>query len=153
MGSTAAVTERNIAQFSADVHGNIELNTITFNVGNSGFDTTSGSNFAVINPILRVGGSQVSGSNCTTDGTSIVTCSFGSGYSSDYPISAGSAVTFGLFATVNGSVNTSAIAAVSSTVTPAGFIWDDASTNGVSGTGFNGNLIFGFPTNSYTNHQ
>jgi hypothetical protein len=140
------------ASFSANVTGSIRLNTITFNIGASGLATTSSP--SISSPFIAVGSTQVSGSSCVAgSGISTVTCTLGSGYTTDYFISAGTVQTFNLFATVNGTTIDGATAVISSSLTPTGFIWDDSSTNGASGTGFTGSNISSFPTNSYSIHQ
>lgn len=139
------------ASFSANVTGSIRLNTITFNIGDSGLTTTSPS---ISSPFIAIGSTQVAGSSCVAgSGISTVTCTLGSGYSSDYSISAGQTQTFNLFATVNGTAIDGATVIISSSLTPTGFIWDDTSTSGASGTGLNGNLIYSFPTASYSIYQ
>ncbi|HQK64091.1 MAG TPA: hypothetical protein PLF16_02990, partial [Candidatus Staskawiczbacteria bacterium] len=60
---------------------------------------------------------------------------------------------FDLYATVGGSAASGAKAAISTSLTSAGFVWDDTSTNGVSGKGLTGVKIYGFPTGSYTISQ
>ena len=80
----------------------------------------------------------------------LVICSLGSSssYANDYVIAAGQSQTFNIFATVSGTV--SGAISVSTSLTSAGFVWDDASTNGASGVGLTGSLINNFPTNSWT---
>ena len=110
-------------------------------------------------PTLDNGSTPIVGSACTTNGYSTVTCTFtGAAYPTDYIISAGQSQTFNLYATVNGQTNGSTTASVSSSVSATGFVWDDTSTNGASGTGLLGQntspqIIYNWPTSSYVLHQ
>jgi len=116
---------------------------------------------------LAVNGSTVHGVYCVATSNTAITCTFNSdstnltlgsvGYGYDYLITPTSgAVAFNLYTTVGGSAATSLKASVTSTLTPAGFTWDDTSTNGGTGSTYatlNGLLISNFPTNSYTISQ
>ena len=134
---------------SASSQGSVKINKITFYVGSSGM----GSNFGITNPTFNFNGQPISGASCTTNGapgsTYTVVCNLGSGYPTDLTIAAGQSSQFGLYATVNGTVSSGG-ATVSTSLAPAGFLWDDTSANGTSGVGLNANLIYGFPSNSYT---
>jgi len=134
---------------TANSQGPIKIKQINFNIGNSGFS----SGFGITNVTFYAGSTQITGAPCISNGTSVVACGFTGGYATDYTIPAGQSQIFNLFATVNGNVNVGQVASVSSSATPTGFIWDDTSTNGASGVGLTGSLIYGFPTNSYVIHQ
>jgi hypothetical protein len=140
----------------ADAQGAIKVRTLTFTVSNSGF---SGSPTLTDTPaalFVALAGSQtqISGSSCTSGGgIATITCTLGSDYASDFMIPANQQTTFDLYATVGGTAVSGAKAAISTSLTSAGFVWDDTSTNGVSGTGLTGVKIYGFPTGSYTISQ
>jgi hypothetical protein len=137
----------------ADAQGAIKVRQIAFAVSNSGFNgdpTFTGSTF------LALAGSQtaISGSSCTINSISSITCSFtGASYATDFLIPANQSTTFDLYTTVGGSAASGAKAAVSTSLTAGSFQWDDTSTNGDSGTGLTGTLIYGFPSSSYTVSQ
>jgi hypothetical protein len=120
---------------SADAKGNVKLNDIVFNVSSSGFSTA-----------------------CTAAGL-VVTCEFGSSLNTDFDgftITAGTSKTFSLFASLTGAIATgSGIPTISTSLVTSTFNWDDASTNGVAGTGVNlsGTGIYNFPTSSYSVRQ
>jgi hypothetical protein len=162
---------------SASTLGQVRVHTLTFSIGSSGFDASYlpilGAYTATY---LTVNGSTVNDVYCTpssssASATNTVTCTFTSngavpsgtytstigtgniGYGEDYPITAGGSSTFNLFTTVGGAAAANTKASVSSSVTPGGFVWDDSSTNGASGTQLNGTLINNFPTNSYVYAQ
>jgi hypothetical protein len=124
--------------------GAIKINTITFNVSNSGI-----TGFSLTNPVLleRTYGNEV-GSGCIyNSSTSTIACKLGNNYSEDYYIAAGAPETFSLRATINGTATSGA--SVSTSLAPGAFVWDDTATNGQSGIGFTGGLIPNFPTNNY----
>ena len=91
-------------------------------------------------------GTDITGSSCSMSGN-VITCTLGSGYASDYPISSGTK-NFNLTGKVNGALSSS-LGYVSTVLSPSGFIWDDMSSNGTAGTGLTGSLIYNFPTNTY----
>jgi hypothetical protein len=158
LGGTNQIGQVTVA---ASSQGAIRVNTITFNVGNSGF---SGSPTLSV-PTLDNGSTPITGAYCTTNGSTTVTCIFNStgasggatGYQYDFIIGGGQSQTFNLFANVAGSATSGVKASVSSAVTASGFIWDDASNNGGTGstglTGATPGIIYNFPTNSYTISQ
>ena len=146
----------------ADTKGAVELRTITFSVSSSGFKSTTP--FSVTSAgsstFIAIGSTQITGSSCqpvaVTNSTATITCSMGtaSTYAADYAIAAGQQQTFSLYATVNGGPDTSATCSVASSITSAGFVWDDTSNNGgVGSTGLTGASIYNFPTNAYSIHQ
>ena len=133
---------------TAGTQAAVKINTVTFNITNSGFN----GGLTLSNPSLNAGSVQAYGTTCTADkavGTTIITCTLGSSYATDYMISAGQSQVFSLFATVSGQANAGSTASISSSLLPGGFLWDNTSTNGQSGTGLSGSAITGFPTNSY----
>jgi len=152
---------------AASTQGAIRVHQISFNVGNSGFATGTPGNLQLLNPTLDNGSTPIVGASCSTNGTSTVTCTLGTGYGSDFIITAGQSQTFNLYAQVNGSNASGSTASVSSSVSAAGFIWDDSSTNGqtitvngvsgngvgLSGAGTSPESIYSFPTNSYSIHD
>ena len=133
---------------SASTSGAIRLNKMTFYLGSSGL-----TNFVVTNPTFTFNNQPIQGVNCVTNGSQLsgysAVCTLGSGYATDYVLAPGSSATFGLLATVNGTPSSGGTS-VSTSLASAGFLWDDTSSNGTSGVGLNGNLIYNFPTNSYT---
>jgi len=146
---------------AADAKGAIKMTTITFTVGNSGFGS-AGSALAITDtpgttPFLALHGqsTQITGSSCDIASTT-VTCTLNTTntYATDFLIAAGQSQTFDLFATTGGAAASGSTASVSTSVTAAGFVWADTSTNGAAGSrGLTGDLIYGFPSNSYTIHQ
>jgi hypothetical protein len=159
LGQSNKIGEVTVA---ADAKGAIKVRRITFSVSGSGFSTTAGSTMSVsTSPFIAVGNTQVVGSSCSTTTatttTATIVCDLNSSpsYATDYAISAGQQQTFNLFVTVTGVQNTNAsYASVSSSITAAGFTWDDTSNNGGStALGLTGTLIYGFPTNAYSIHQ
>ena len=134
---------------AAGTQGDIKVNTITFNVAGTGFT----GNPVISNTVITLnGGTTITGSSCNVSGTVIV-CTLGSGYSTDFVVPVASSQVFSLNAQVNGTVAAGATASISISLTPAGFIWDDVLGSGTSGVGLTGSLIYGFPTGSYTIHQ
>jgi hypothetical protein len=137
----------------ADAKGSIRVRQILFTVSSSGFDgsgalitDTPGST-----PFLTLAGSstQITGNYCDISGANI-TCELGgngnTSYANDFIIPAGNTQIFDLYATVGGAAaSTTTKASVSTKITAAGFLWDDASTAGVSGTGLAGTLVPSFP--------
>lgn len=135
---------------SAASQGSIKVRQIVFTLGFGGF----GTNPTMSAPRLASGSTTITGSTCS--GTTVVTCTFtGASYATDYTIAAGQSQVFNLYETNNsGIVSSGATASISSSVSPSSsFLWDDTSTNGASGTGLTGTLIYNFPTNSYSIHQ
>jgi hypothetical protein len=135
---------------AASPQGAIKVRQITFYLGSSGL----GNNFGIASPTLNINNVPVSGANCTINGapgsTYTAVCAFSGSYANDYMIPAGQSQTFGLFATVNGTPASGANPSVTTSLASAGFVWDDTSTNGASGTGLTGSLVYNFPTNNYT---
>ena len=130
--------------YTSNQGGSIRLNTITFKVGSNGFSSSP----TISAPRITIGTTTVANSSCSVATGSII-CTLGSGYASDYQIAAGQGRIFNLYATVAGSVSAGSAASISLMLTPAGFIWDDASANGVFGVGLTGSSISNFPVNSY----
>lgn len=128
------------ATITASSAGNIAVNQIVFNVATAGITTPT-----VTSPTLTIGGTAVAGSSCSYSAPN-VTCTF---TSPGYVIAAGASQTFTLNATVGGTQSGSSTMSVSSTLTPAGFLWTDQAGNGSVG-GQSGTLINNFPTGSYT---
>jgi DNA-binding protein YbaB len=150
---------------SADPKGNIKVNTLTFNVGASGFSSAT-----VTSPFLVNGTSgsvAISSITCTVNGpyNQIVCATNGTQtnptlYGNDYTISAGQSQTFSLYATVTGTVNTAATGGISTSLSAAGFKWDDTAMSGLGsatpGAVDNqllGSNIYGFPSDSWSIHQ
>lgn len=155
---------------SADAKGNIKINDIQFAVSANGFTT----NPTFTSARLAIGNSTVANSSCgqgtaaaasqtifcefadagtlvTTTG--VVNTEVNTDYDG-YPVLAGGTpVTFNLYAIVNGANTGTNSATINTSVVAAGFNWDDASTNGASGTALTGSLIYNFPTHSYTIKQ
>lgn len=140
----------------ADAQGAIKVRTLTFTVSNSGFSgSPTVTDTPGTTPFLALAGSQtqITGSSCDYN-AGTVTCTLGSNsYATDFLIPANQQTTFDLYATVSGTAASGAKAAISTSLTTAGFVWDDTSTNGDSGTGLTGEKIYGFPTGSYTISQ
>jgi len=145
----------------ADAQGAIKMRQIQFAVSNSGFST--GDPMDILDnpgttPFLALAGSQtqISGNYCNI-ADNIITCELGGmgniNYANDFLIPANYQTTFDLYATVGGLSASGAKASVSTSLRAAGCLWDDTSTNGASGTGFTCELIYGFPTGSYTISQ
>ncbi|MFA5158861.1 MAG: hypothetical protein WC451_06820, partial [Patescibacteria group bacterium] len=161
-GSTLNLSAQNkigSVTVKADAQGAIKVRQLLFAVSNSGFSSgptitdTPGTT-----PFLALAGSQtqISGSSCTSGGgIATITCILGSSsYVTDFLIPANQSTTFDLYATVGGTAASGAKAAISTSLTSAGFVWDDTSTNGAAGsTGLTGEKIYGFPTSSYTISQ
>jgi len=142
---------------TADAKGDIKLNKLTFSIGYSGYTVAPTSTSA---EYIALGGqtTAISGSSCADSSSAAVeTCTFGTGYDSDFRIGAGQSQQFDLYMTNDNGSNTTAgsIARISSSLTSAGFVWDDTSANGVlsEGVARTGALIYGFPTNSYSVSQ
>jgi hypothetical protein len=141
---------------TADPKGAIKVNEITFSVGYSGFTGSSPS--ALTSAFIALGGNNIAitGSSCDHGTLGTITCTLGSGYTSDFVISAGQSQQFDLYLTTTDAANIGTNKAqISTTPTAAGFLWDDASANGTAGEGvaLNGNLIYGFPSNAYSVSQ
>ena len=149
---------------AASAQGGIRVRTIAFTIGKSGFSTTSMS-LATATPTLNIGSTPVAGSACTITGASTgITCTMtGSDYSTDLIIGKGQSQTFNLYAAVAGAPASGEVSSVSSSVSATGFVWDDASWNGVSNGlalsgqnasyATNGQIINSWPTSSYVLHQ
>jgi len=140
----------------ADAQGAIKVRTLTFTVSNSGFSGSPTITDTTDALFVALAGSQtkISGTSCTSSGgISTIACTLGTDYASDFMIPANQATTFDLYATVGGTAASGAKAAISTSLTSAGFVWDDTSTNGASGTALTGSSIYGFPTSSYTISQ
>jgi len=131
---------------SASSKGAIKVRQINFTVsGPAGFTLSS--------PSLAIGNTTISGSSCAWSSVAgAVVCTFNSGltstYATDYAIPAGQSQTFSLYATVGGTLSGSP--SISTSLVAGGTYWDDSSTNGTSGTGLSANLIYNFPTTTYT---
>ena len=163
--SSGATQLINIGQVTvASSTGAIKVRTIVFNIGNSGFSSTSNATGTatafVANPALYVNNSALSNVTCTSAGapTSTVTCTFSGGYAgNDYPVTASSPVTFQLYGAINAANTGTSVATVSSTVAQSGFVWDDTATSGSTGTGLGAvtapAFIPSWPTGAYTIHQ
>jgi hypothetical protein len=141
---------------TADAKGDIKVRTLTFNIGYSGYTVDPSATSA---EFIALGGQSVAiaGSSCSDSSSATVeTCTLGSTYATDFTIAAGQSQQFDLYVTNSNGSNTTAgsIARISSSLTSAGFVWDDTSTNGGSGSvALTGGLIYGFPTNSYSVSQ
>lgn len=138
------------AVITANPQGAIKVGQISFSMQDNGFDnpTITGT------PYLSIGGTPVTGSSCTAYGFDNIICTLGNGYSSGFVIPAGQTQTFSLYTQVNGTAQAGATPSISTSLwSPSNFYWDDTATNGASGTGLTGELIYNFPTNSYTIHQ
>jgi hypothetical protein len=135
------------ATVTAGNQSSVKVNTITFNVASSGI---SGS-VTISNPLIANGYNQIQGSSCTSSGNATITCSLGNSYPSDFMIAQNQSQMFNLFAIVNGTY--SGQGSISTSLSQAGFIWDDTSTGGASGTGQTGSAISNFPINSWTIQQ
>jgi hypothetical protein len=122
---------------AADAAGQVKVNTVTFAVTS----TNLGSPTYTFR--LADGNTTISNATCTTSAV----CTFTGGYA----IPAGSSKTFSLYGTMSSGVPVaSTVVSVSSSVTTAGFNWDDSLGGGTSLTGAN---IYNFPTNSYSIRQ
>lgn len=142
----------------ADAQGAIKVRTLTFTVSNSGFSGSPTITDTTDALFVALAGSQtkISGTSCTSSGgISTIACTLGSTYASDFMIPANQSTTFDLYATVGGTAASGAKAAISTSLTAAGFVWDDTSYNGSGdvGVGLTGTSIYGFPTSSYTISQ
>jgi hypothetical protein len=82
----------------------------------------------------------------------VVNCTLRTDLTTDSQLTAGSSHVFSLYATTSGSAATSALAAISSSVSPANFKWQDIAGSGQPNA-LNGTLIYSFPTNSYSISQ
>jgi len=144
----------------ADAQGAIRIRQILFNVANSGFDGSGPviTDTAGSTPYLTLAGSstQLTGNYCdyVDAAPDTITCELGGSgnttYANDFLIPAGQSQTFDLYATVGGAAaSTSTKASLSTTITSAGFTWDDTSTNGATGsTALTGALVPNFPATS-----
>jgi len=168
---------------TASPSGPIEIGKITFAVGQSGFSAVSGAQMVLTAASLKANGTVTgtcvpNGATTTGVATTSVTCTLGSSYATDYPISAGSSQQFDLYGTVwssssitaNSGVGTISTSVTQDTSASSGtsangvFIWDDDSMNGTNaalagnasvygyagnGTGLNSFLI---NTNNFSNN-
>jgi hypothetical protein len=116
---------------AADAAGAVEVTKITWSV-------TPTTPVAVASAELRESGSVVPGATCTAG-----VCTFATGYQ----IAAGTSKTFSLHTVVSGVAGAAGTASVSTSVTAAGFMWNDVN-GGV--TALDGTLTTNFPTNSYS---
>ncbi len=123
---------------TADAAGQIRVATTTFTLTSSGISTSTYSGARIAD-----GNTTLTGSSCSVSGGT-VTCSLG-----NYVLSAGQSKTFSLFATVNGTAQSSVTVSVSSALSAAGFNWDD----NTGGSALSGSSIYNFPTNSYSIRQ
>lgn len=121
---------------TADAGGQIKLTTLTFNV----VSTNLGSPTYTYR--IADGNTTIAGTSCDTSAV----CTMGS-----YTIAAGTSKTFSLYGTMSsGAPVASTVPSVSSSVTSAGFVWDDVQGGG---TGLTGASIYNFPTASYSIRQ
>lgn len=135
------------ANLSGLVNGNVKVGEVTVAADAAGavevsqvaWTVTPTTGVTVTTAELRESGSVVAGATCTIAGV----CTFATGYQ----IAAGTSKTFSLHTVVAGVAGTSGTASVSTSVTAAGFLWNDV--NG-GATGLNGTLTTNFPTNSYS---
>jgi hypothetical protein len=141
---------------TADAKGNVKLNTMVFTVSSSGFSTAP---TAIGSPRIADGTTTISGTTCTV-ASLVVTCKMDADANvsltnfDGYTIAAGTSKTFSLYGTLTGAAATgSGTPIVTSSIGASTFSWDDASTNGASGTNLSGTLIYGFPTNSFSIKQ
>jgi hypothetical protein len=147
MPSLVSTADNKIGQVTvaANAQGAIGIHKITFSILPNSFPAS----FNITTPTLDIGTAPIAGVTCTTDIPVGVTCTFGS----DLIIQAGQSQTLNLYAYIVSSPwpNNWAFAAyVKTSLTPAGFIWNDTSTNGGVGTvDLTGSVINNFPTNSY----
>lgn len=124
---------------SADAAGKITLATTTFAT------STSGITGAVISaPRIADGNTTIAGTVCNVIGNNVV-CTMGG-----YEVSAGTSKTFSLYANVAGTPVASTVVSVGTSLTTAGFIWNDVVGGGTAITGAN---IYNFPTASYSVRQ
>jgi len=129
---------------AADAAGQIKVNRFVFATGSAG--VTSASTTAAR---IADGSTTVAGSSCTYN-TTTVTCVLGA-TPNGYAIAPGSSKTFSLYTTNSGTATASvSVVALSSSITTAGFLWDDVVGGGTDITGAS---IYNFPTNSYTIRQ
>ncbi len=158
---------------TADVKGNIKINDLAFIYGLANFSSLTMSNLRIAD-----GANTVLGSSCgISDVTDSIFCEFAttgntmsSGNTSfntesnmdfdGYTISAGTSKTFNLYATLTGTSNGAGM--VSTSLNQYGFNWDDTATATFvgdnisatgSGTNLGGQLIYNFPTGSYSIRQ
>lgn len=141
---------------SADAKGNIKLNTMVFTVSSSGFSTAP---TAIGSPRLADGTTTIAGTACTPSSL-VVTCTLDADANvsvanfDGFTIQAGQSKTFSLYGTLTGAAATgSGTPTITSSIGKATFNWDDASTNGVTGTNLSGTLIYNFPTGSFSIKQ
>ncbi len=136
---------------SADAKGNIKVNDIVFTVGSSGYSTAPTS---VTTTRIADGGTSTAAGSVCTPATLVVTCEFGTTANTDfdgYQITAGTSKTFNLYGILVGGSNTGAgVPTINTSVGTSTFNWDDASTNGASGTALTGSLLYNFPTASFS---
>lgn len=126
---------------AADAAGALKVNTVVFDVTNSGALTVSSIRIAD-------GTTTVSGSSCpgtaAANTTTSITCTLGT-TPNGYTVAAGTSKVLNLYGTAAGVTGTSGSMSVSGKVT--GITWDDI--NG-GGTNLNGSAIYNFPTGSYS---
>ncbi|MEI6316345.1 MAG: peptidoglycan-binding domain-containing protein [bacterium] len=147
---------------AADTAGSIKVNQLVFTVGSSNITTPA---YTAI--YLADGSSAITTSDCIISGSTI-TCELAADQvnnTSDVSTLSASAVhtdgngylipgsgskTFSLYATVGGTAVSGTTPTVTTSITSAGFNWDDVAGNG---TNLNGTNLYNFPTNSYSYHS
>jgi hypothetical protein len=165
---------------TADAKGNIKVNDIKFAVVNVGFTTVPTFTLARI----ADGTTTVVGSSCgqgtAAAATQVIFCEFGTVGNTfttttgqadvevntdfdGYTITAGTSKVFSLYATVTAANTGTNLAQISTSLTAAGFNWDDTSSaafvadgttaSPANGTNLSGSAIYNFPTGSYTIKQ
>lgn len=124
----------------ADAAGQVKINTVTFATSTSGITAP-----VFASSRLADGNTTISNATCAVVSSQVV-CTFSGGYT----VAAGTSKTFSLYATVNGTAASSVVVSAATSVTTAGFNWDDSLGGGTSITGAN---IYNFPTASYSIRQ
>jgi hypothetical protein len=145
-GLNLGATENKIGEvtIAADAAGQVKVNTLTFTVGTSGVTSAS-----TTNPRIADGSTTISGSSCGATGSTI-TCTLGT-TPNGYSIAAGQSKTFSLYAGNSGTATANvSVVSISTSLTSAGFAWDDVVGGGTSLTGAN---VYNFPTGSYSIRQ
>jgi hypothetical protein len=168
---------------SASSKGSIKLNDLKFNVSSTNINNSSSLTFTGAR--IADGSTTITGTDCgqgtAGSATQTIFCEFGTSgntfttgtqttnteSNSDfdgYTIAADTSKTFSLYATVTGTITTAGSQqSISTSLSAAGFNWDDTSYATYSsdgsaaspsdGTGLTGESIYNFPTGSYTIHN
>ncbi len=138
-GSLVLGSENKIGEFtvSADVNGKIGFTSTILNVSSIGIN-----GFKISSPRVANGNTTIAGLSATVLESYILITS-----SSPFEIPAGTSITFSVFATVSGTIQTGLTPKlISSLALPASFKWNDFIGGNIQ---HHGALIYNFPINSF----